>query len=352
MSQIGNKIKAGFFATPPRQGEYLRDVLTFEQDTSVLDPTCGEGLILKQLTEAREERSFTVKTYGVELDKTRAKLASTVLDKVVQAPIESMVISNDALGMVYLNPPYDNTMLGHGDEKTERKEYTELVRGTRYLTTGGVLMYVIPSYRYADKKIARFLSSYFEDIAITRFTDEDYPDFRQCIFIGKKRKSDNKELNEKLYNFLLQMDDESYVEINVMQLDKLKPHKTWVVKGTKTDINTFYSRMENKSEFIDLIQSNKGFHAFIERTKPKQLELGGQPLINVAQGQMALLLASGAVNGIIGEGNTLHAVQGMEIVSHEVIEEKTEHSIITKKRTKRSVSVKAILPNGKVKKLV
>ena len=354
MSQIGNKIKSGFVATPPRQGEYLRSLLVFEGEAAALDPTCGEGLILKQLTEVREESDFNIHTYGVELDKRRAELATDVLQTVVQAPIESMIISNDAFSFVFLNPPYDHTMLGMGDDKTERKEYTELVRGTRYLASGGIMMYIIPSYRFSDKKISRFLASYFEDIAITRFTDEDYPDYRQCTFIGRKKASAYKELNEKLFDFLQKMDNEEFVEkmVNPLNVILLQGAKTWSVPAGVSEIPTFYSRMQNKREFISAIRQNKGFEAFIARTKPKQLELGGDPLINIAQGQMALLLASGAVNGLVGEGDSLHAVQGMEIVTHVVTEEKTEHSTVTKKRTKRDVSVKIITPNGKVKKLV
>lgn len=156
MSNIGNKIRAGFFATPERQGEYLRTLLTYESDTAVFDPTCGEGNILKQLTEPRGERLYTIHTYGVELDKRRALQATELLDTVVESPIESMVIAHDVFGMVFLNPPYDNTILGMGDEKTDRKEYTELVRNTRYLKPGGIMIYIIPSYRFADSKIARF----------------------------------------------------------------------------------------------------------------------------------------------------------------------------------------------------
>lgn len=352
MSQIGNKIKAGFVATPSRQGEYLRSLLHFEGEAAALDQTCGEGLILKQLTEAREERDFPIRTYGVELDKRRAELAKDAIETVVQAPIESMIISNEIFSFVFLNPPYDHSMLGTGDNKTERKEYTELIRGTRYLAPGGIMMYVIPSYRFADKKISRFLASHYEEIGITRFTDEDYADYRQCIFIGKKKKADYKELNEGFFTFLEKMDREEFVEKEVTPLDIMHKAKKWNVPVGVSEIPTFYSRMQNKSEFISAIRNNKGFEAFVKRTKPKQLEIGGEPLINIAQGQMALLLASGAVNGVISEGDSLHAVQGMEIVSKVITQEKTEHSTITKRRTKRDVSIKIITPNGTVKKLV
>lgn len=353
MSAIGNKIKAGYFATPAKQGEYIRKLLSFESNTSIFDPTCGEGDILKQLAEACTDRPVTVQTYGVELDKGRAEMAKKQLDKVVQSAIEAMVISHGLFGMIYLNPPYDHTMLGTGDEKTERKEYIELVRNTKYLAPNGVMVYVIPSYRFADSKIARFLASHFEDIAITKFTDDDYEDYCQCIFIGRKRDCVNKSLNNKLFEFLQKMHDDEFIKHHVTPVDQLVTiGKQWSIPGGTLEIPTFYSRVENKSDFIEAIRNNKGFAAFMERTRPKQLVLGGNPIINVAQGQMALLLSSGAVNGLLGEGDTLHAVQGMEIVSQEITHEETETAQITKRRTKREVSIKTITPDGKVTKFV
>lgn len=353
MAQIGSKIKAGFYATPERQGEYLRSLLVFNHTAAAFDPTCGEGHILKQLTRLEDDYSTEVNTYGVELDKGRATTAKTILNNVVEAPIESMVISHDAFGLVLLNPPYDHTMLGYGDEQTERKEYIELVRNTRYLADGGVMIYIIPSYRFADNKIARFLASYFEDVAITKFTDEDYPDFRQCVFIGKKKQSVHKMLNKKMFEFLIRMENEEFIYRHVTPIDRLvKVNKQWEIPAGNPNVRTFYSKIENKKDFVELIRNNKGFESFVARTKPKELEISGDPLINISQGQMALLLASGAVNGLLGDGDTLHAVQGMEIVSNVITEEETEHSRITKTRTKRDVSVKIITPSGIVKKLM
>lgn len=351
MSQIGNKIKAGFFATPERQGNYLRSLLRFTGDVAALDPTCGEGDILRQITTKYDDSDMEIKTYGVELDKRRAGLAKEKLDVVVQAPIESMVISNDAFGLVFLNPPYDHTMLGYGDEGTERKEYTELVRGYRYLKEDGVMIYIIPSYRFADVKIARFLATRFENISVTRFTDEDYPDFRQCIFIGKKIGHDKKIYKEELYKFLLQMDDEEFVMSKVTPLNHLVSRIEWEVPTLNPNIRTFMSRMENKNDYADLLRQNRGLHALKERTRPRQLVLGGEPITNLQQGLMALLLASGAVNGVLGEGDTLHIVQGMEVVSKSVTEEKSEHAVVTKSRTKREVVIKYITPQGEIRKL-
>ncbi|MGF9978898.1 DUF6094 domain-containing protein [Viridibacillus arvi] len=349
MSQIGNKIKAGFFATPERQGEYIKKLLNYTGDVSVLDTTCGEGKILAQLAG---NENFSITTYGVELEKSRAATAANNLENVFNAPIESMVISNDAFGMVFLNPPYDNTMRGYGDESTERKEFIELVRGTRYVAPGGVLIYIIPSYRFSDKKIARHLATNFTSWGIARFTDEDYPDYKQCVFIGTKKEAKTKLFDETQYNRLLNFADEQYIQSEVLTIEELGMTNRWDIPEVDPNISTFYSRIEDKSSFIEAISENKGFQAFIERTKPKTLEIGGRPIINIAEGQMALLLASGAVNGVLSEGDSLHAVQGMEVVTKVVSEEETEHSIVTKTRTKREVSVKVITPSGVVKKFM
>lgn len=347
-------LRAGFFATPERQGEYLKQILSYSGDCSIFDPTCGEGAILHQLASGSD---FHIVSYGVELDKRRAALATSVLDHGIQAPIESMVISNDVFSLVFCNPPYDFAMKGAGDEEADRKEYLELVRNTKYLVPGGIIIYIIPSYRFADKKISRFLSTQFDNAGILRFSDEDYDDFKQCIFIGRKKKGKFKEYNEKMSSFLQSMENEDFVMQSVTPLDVMVGKHKWEIPSGPTEIRTFYSKIENKANFVEAIMNNKGFQAFKERTKPKKLEIGGNPIINIAQGQMALLLASGAVNGLIGTGDKLHAVQGLEIVKKVKTEDRQTHdsgavTTMTKIRTVREVSVKAITPNGLIKKFV
>ena len=264
------------------------------------------------------------------------------------------MISNDVFGMVFLNPPYDNTMAGIGDDGTERKEYIELLRGTRYVRPGGVLVYIIPSYRFADSKIARHLATNFEHVAIARFTDEEaaYDDFSQCIFIGTKKKTKQKMTSQKLLDFSTQMDSPEFIMQKVAPIDRFIGKTEWVVPQAPLNIPTFYTRLESKESFIKAIKENKGFEAFKERTKPKTFSLEGQqPIMNISQGQMALLLASGMVNGMIGSGDDLHCLQGLEIVTTEHGKEEHETGIMHISRTKRSVSIKALTPQGDVIKL-
>ncbi|MFC0273578.1 DUF6094 domain-containing protein [Metabacillus herbersteinensis] len=259
--------------------------------------------------------------------------------------------------MLFLNPPYDFSMKAMDDENAERKEWTELVWNVRYLKDRGLMVYIIPSYRFADKKIARFLATHFTNIGIVRFSEHDYDDFRQCIFIGNKKSGKLKEFNQQLYDFLLQMDNEDFVKRKVTPINLLVGKHKWNVPSGALELKTFYTKLEEKSNFYEGILSSKGFQAFKERSKPKQLVIGGNPCLPINSGQMALLLASGAINGEIGEGDNYHLVQGLEIVSKIKDDEVRHHdngskTVITKTRTKRDVSVKVITASGLVRKLI
>ncbi|KZE68047.1 hypothetical protein AWM68_17325 [Fictibacillus phosphorivorans] len=244
------------------------------------------------------------------------------------------------------------------DESADRKEWQELARNSRYLKEKGLMIYVIPSYRYADKRIARFLATHFFNVGIMRFSDEDYDDFRQCIFIGNKKSGKHKEFNQKLFDFLVQMESDDFVMEKVSPINLfVNANKKWTVPTGIEELKTFYTKLVNKSDNVEAIRHSKGFNAFISRSKPKQLVIGGNPILPLNQGQLALLLASGAVNGEIGRDENYHLVQGLEIVSKVTEEEKKTHdngstSTVTKTRTKREVSVKIINPSGLVRKLV
>lgn len=348
MSAIGNKLLSGYYKTPLEEGQFMKQLLQFNEQTTIFDPTCGEGEILAYLTEGMDH----VQTFGVEIDKGRALKAKEVLDVCLYSPIESCVISNNFFGMVYLNPPYDHTMRGYGDDSTERKEYQELVRNTRYLRAGGVMVYTIPSYRFSDPKIARYLSTYFEDAVIARFADETYEDYSQCVFIARKKRSSHCVFSPKMFSVFEQMIEDDFIFSKLPTLAQvIEKGRTWVVPQTPLNPRTFYSRLETKDTFIPLINENRGFHAFKERTKPRDVRLNGQPILNISQGEMALLLASGMVNGIVGEGEHIHALQGIETVTMEQSTEASETGETHISRTKRSVSIKVITPNGVIKKL-
>ncbi|MFJ7890372.1 DUF6094 domain-containing protein [Lysinibacillus xylanilyticus] len=337
----------------------------------MLDPCCGTGEVLRFLAEqpvteslngeTSENSSPIIATYGVEIDKGRGATATENLDKVVVAPIESMMISNEQFGLVFLNPPYDY-MLKNNSGESERKELVELERALRYLMPGGVLVYIIPHYRYSDPRIARILSTYFNNVMIARFTDENYHEFKQCVFIGYKKRGAYKEFNEDLFfNIFTKLESEDFTHSRVPTLEmiaeraKEEEGRTWKVPAGNTKIKTFSTRLINKSVISAALKESTGLEHFIGQTKPRSLDISGKrPPLPPSSGQIALLLASGGINGLMAaeDPELVHILRGQEVVSNITTEEHTESGTVTKIKTKREVSIKVITPQGIVKKLM
>lgn len=63
---------------------------------------------------------------------------------------------------------------------------------------------------------------------------------------------------------------------------------------------------------------------------------------------MALLLASEMVNGVVGQGEHLHTLQGLENVAVKHEKEVSEDGVMYVSRTKRSVSIKVLTPESGV----
>lgn len=355
MSRVMNKIKSGFYASPVEQGEYISKLLDVQGEGNWLDTTCGEGAILAQLANAFPEHN--IHTYGIEIDKARALKAKECLTETLHSAIEAAVVQNKAFSCCYLNPPYDHTMKGVDDNKADRKEYIELVRATKYLADGGLMIYTIPSYRFADEKISRFLASNFTSSGIVRYSNSDYDAFKQCVFFGNKVKESSIEPNPRLIEFLSSMDDEEFVKSKVTPINLLVGRHKFKVPEIQQKISKFFSRKDYKYSYYDSIKENKGFKFLVDTLKPKTVEIGGDPVLPVSQGQMALLLSTGLLNSMVGENDTLHLVQGLESVSQveeqerELREDGTVR-VITKIRTKRDVCIKYINAQGLVRKLV
>jgi hypothetical protein len=105
------------------------------------------------------------------------------------------------------------------------------------------------------------------------------------------------------------MESDEFLLEKVTPIDRfVKAGKKWSVPSGIGELKTFYTKLANNSDYVDGIRNSKGFQAFMNRSKPRQLEIGGNPILPLNVGQLALLLAAGAVNGEIGEGENYHLV--------------------------------------------
>ena len=187
--RLAAQAKGGFYPTPPRVVDLVAKLLygargrARSADTlRILDPCCGAGDALAQFADLLRDRgTVPVETCGVELHRDRAEQAAHVLDRALACDLFATSIANNAFGVLLLNPPYD------WDKEDKRVEHAFLTHTTRYLTDGGLLLFIVPKQRLAVS--ARYLSSHYRDIRCWAFPNPEREVFDQVVLVGRRKAS-------------------------------------------------------------------------------------------------------------------------------------------------------------------
>lgn len=362
--RLGNDLAAGFYPTPLTEGKHLVRLLQMESERAYacFDPCCGEGTILRSFAYEMKQEGVQFHTYGVELDENRYGKAKEQLDVVVRSSFENMMISHDYFPLIFLNPPY-NTELRTENTKSEKMEFNFLKRAHLYLQDGGIMVYVIPYDRFARDDISYFLAKNYEEIGLMRFGDEneEFEQFKQCVFIGRKRAATKNDtyFNDRFANFCENMSDLDFVRKHVSTLAQMVNHKDWTIPElrhqnkliftSRVDYKSAYEgvgKSEGISTFKKRLNRGNGYSLQEEKTDAERAKMP------IASGQLGLLLITGVADGLLGEGDTLHAVRGSENVyyehSFEPLEKTTKEVVLQKRRAKFIIAT----PTGEVKELV
>lgn len=285
------RVKMGYYPTPSSVVERIKTFIKASEDTTILDPCCGEGNALKQLTERME-----VKTYGVEIDGHRAEEAKTRLTRILKCGYEQTRISNGVFSCLFLNPPYDWET---EQETNERKERLFLRETIKYLQPNGLLIYIIPLNRL-DKNIAKILAYRFEKIRIYKFQEEEYKNFRQIVLFAVKKKIpgiDEGALSKVIKIPTIKLEELPALEQPLYELPKSRP------------INLFQSTILDEKELENEVSQSPLWKKFHEMTRVEEQRISRPPL-PLHTGHLGLLLANGCLDGIVGQGDDRHIVRG------------------------------------------
>lgn len=362
--RLGNDLAAGFYPTPLTEGKHLVQLLQIESERAYacFDPCCGEGTILRSFADEMKQEGVQFHTYGVELDENRYGKAKEQLDVMVRSSFENMMISHDYFPLIFLNPPY-NTERRTENTKSEKMEFNFLKRAHLYLQDGGIMVYVIPYDRFSRDDISYFLAKNYEEIGLMRFGDEneEFEQFKQCVFIGRKRAATKNDtyFNDRFANFCENMSDLAFVRKHVSTLAQMVSHKDWTIPElrhqnkliftSRVDYKSAYEgvgKSEGISTFKKRLNRGNGYSLQEEKTDAERAKMP------IASGQLGLLLITGVADGLLGEGDTLHAVRGSENVyyehSFEQLEKTTKEVVLQKRRAKFIIAT----PKGEVKELV
>jgi len=323
----------GYYPTPPEVVDGVRSFLRYPKDSvNLLDPCCGEGLALNRLADGANAT-----TYGIEPDEYRAAEAKANLDHVLKCGYEDVRISNNAFSCLFLNPPYDWETEGEDVPYRERTEQAFLRGTARYLQPEGILVYIVPQHR-VNEPIAKLLSYRFESFNTYRFPAKEYEPYRQVVLLAvRKRKP-----------VLCGEDFERLWAIPEERLDEL-PHVDSPVYPLppSPDVRLFRSTAVDEAELARELCGSPLWRKLSERSGNSDGHVGRPPL-PLHAGHLGLLLASGQLDGVVGEGEDRHVVRGkVEKLSHTYQE--NEGDVVIEREVERyQVSIKVLKRDGEI----
>ncbi len=152
----------------------------------LLDPCCGEGKALSQLTTEIETHEYTrLHSYGVELDAERANLANQRLDTVLRSNAFDTVIGAGSQSLLFLNPPYGDAVTDQIEKQQRSMARLEVQFTQRMLPTlrrDGMFVLVVP-FPSLKPAFARYLSMRLRDVQVF-FAATDR--FKQVVIMARK----------------------------------------------------------------------------------------------------------------------------------------------------------------------
>ena len=300
MARFKAREKKGFYPLPisiaPAIAMYLH-VLS-PPDTRILDPVAGEGEALHLIGQELGVKQL----YANELDVDRAAACKKLpLQATCGDAIEELRTNERAYSVLYLNPPYDS--LGQGKGRTEEK----FLRTVKYLRPEGILVLVVQLALLFRKPVIRKLTRSFKDIRILRFPDEEYKAFGQVVLFGKRRQGI---CQAEERNFLSQVNNLTAVLGDPLPITGGK----YTVPPSQVDNTNFFFYTMNLDEDTPekALQNQLVRREMEEGFEPAEV-IECKPLMPLRTGHIAMLLASGMLDGVFSVKGHIWAVAGRTV---------------------------------------
>jgi len=290
MARLESMAKMGYYPTPealtPIIARYLKSK---DQGISrIFDPCAGEGTALRAIGD-----HLGAETYGIEIDKKRGKAAQQKLTRCLSTDYQRAQITPRFANLLWLNPPYDWAAKKDELETSERYERTFLRDTIKYLTPGGVLVYLIPLKRL-DRTIAKMLSYRFEKIRVYRFPEELYQRFKQIVLLGTLKKTPS--TDENAYELLK---DAGNGKIEIPYLPEV-PDNIYEVPPSPPLKKFLFRTLEINPQELEEEIVQYGLNEEIERMNTiHSLSEKMTSIMPLRHGHLAQLIACGFIKGVV-----------------------------------------------------
>ena len=178
MSRPSSRIKLGYYPLPIEEARNISALLMSSAPYAAIDPCAGEGTALLEVT-----KDTGADLAAIELDADRAEAANRNGVATVHGSAFECRVLAETCSLLYLNPPYDNEF---GPHSNKRMELVFLEHCYRWVTTEGVLVFVVPAP--AVGTCARLLASQFDRLSVFRLEHPESVRFNQVVVFGRRKK--------------------------------------------------------------------------------------------------------------------------------------------------------------------
>jgi len=281
----------------------------------VADPCGGEGFAIKRLAEGLQVKPENI--YAIELEDDRSlTIKETLAGSNVLAPASffGTDIRPGSFSLVWCNPPFTDA-LGGG----RRVELDFLSRSLDLLVAGGVIVLVCPERVAGDAKIQAVMLAWCDKVKQFAFP-EPVREYGEVVLLGRKRD-----------RLIAKLGKATWSPGNVGNPYELPPAPGPGTRWAKTSLTD--------TELIRALD-NSPLRKRLEPPADKPLP---RPPLALGAGHLALLLASGHLDGLVKpENEPGHVVRGIAMKVPEITDEETveDKNTVT---TKTVISEKILL---------
>ncbi|EMK3529591.1 TPA: class I SAM-dependent methyltransferase [Pseudomonas aeruginosa] len=291
-----------------KNGYYPTDEATLERTLNALapsdglmcicDPCAGEGVAIAEAAHALGQEQTSA--YAVEFDQERANHARLLVDHCIHGDLMDTMISRQAFGLLWLNPPYGdlardaNGNLGYEGKGRGRLEKLFYQRTLSLLQYGGILVFIIPSY-VLDQEMIGWLTRHFADLSVFQAVDKQ---FKQIVIFGRRvrqREQTGDDVKASRTRLL-------QIGLGELEVDEL-PHEwtllPYVVPTAQAEPEHFYRISMEPEQFADEVRRLKGLWPAFETHLGATQQTLRAPARALSQWHLALALAAGAISGVV-----------------------------------------------------
>jgi hypothetical protein len=361
-------MQMGFFPAPEAAVEgILKHLVLLESQRSfhLLDPCAGEGKAIKQISEGLgvpEKGVYAVELHVGRGDAIRALMPEAQI--LAPADFKATEITARAFGCVYANPPFDNEF----GVRSRREELSFARDAMRLVCEDGVLVLVVPfGALIGNRDFCLFLDSHLKDVGVWRFPD-GHRNFQEIVVIGHRRAVPYAEEQAKNFGFFHQANfhwrsygrPEMFPQLGDVQpakwlegqasYEREKEVREYVIPPTWRPSK--FLKKGYTDEELDAAVNASGLNKLVSFVEPPRVR---RPPLPPGKGHIAMILASGMIDGVLFTPEGTHVVRGVarkkeylneEASGIEIDEEKGEARIKEVISEKIDLSVRAVGPDG------